>query len=167
MLSYRPRLEVLVLIGMLIVFGVGLGLSYSFLNISQPYPRIISIIGICLTLIELTIFVFQVYRVNKFVPNTRTEFGGFLREVRAILPYVVWILFYFLLIYLVGLIIASGIWTALFLAMLGKMKWYKALIGGIGIGIAAFLIVDLLTLALPTALFDPFEVYRRILRLPF
>ena len=167
MLSYRPRLEVLVLIGLLIVFTVGLGLSYTYLDRSQVYPRVICSIGIALTGLELLIFTLQVSRVNKFVPSLRTEAGGFLREVRAISPYVLWILVYFLIIYLIGLIIASAVWVFLFLVFVGKLKWYKAIVGGLAIGLAAYIIWQALNLSLPTAIYDVFHEFRNDLRLPF
>lgn len=167
MLSYRPRVEVLVLIGLLIVFAVGLGLTWTFSDRGGVYPRVVCSIGIALTAFELIIFAVQVSRVNKFVPSLRVEAGGFLREVRAISPYVLWILIYFLIIYLVGLIIASAVWVFLFLMLIGKLKWYKALIGGLAIGVAAYIIWQALNLSLPTALYDVFHEFRNDLRLPF
>ena len=163
----RPRLEVLVLVVMMAVFAVAFGLTYTFLNRAEIYPRVISGIGMLLVGFELITFVYQTYRRRAELPPVRNEAALFLEEVRGILPYLAWLLFYFLLIYLVGLIIASGLFTLLFLLVLGRMRWQHALLGGVGIGVAAFLITDLLTLALPSALFDPFIEYRRILRLPF
>lgn len=160
MRNYSPRLEFITLLVLLAVFGAGLGLSYTFTERGQIYPQIISIIGIVVTGVELIIFGFQVLRVNKYVPAARAEYAEFWQSVKGVTPFVIALLFYFLLIYLIGLIIASGIWVALFLVIFGRVKPYQAVLGGLAIMGATFVVVELLTLRLPSALWDPFHIYR-------
>lgn len=162
-----PRTELAILVAMLIVFAIGFGLTYTFSARTEIYPRAVSGIAMVLVVLELAAFGLRYYRTRSTAPPVRQEALQIVADIRGIVPYVLWILFYFLLIYLIGLIIASGIFSLLFVLLIGKMKWWQAAIGGLGASVAAFLITDILTLALPTALFDPFIEFRNILRLPF
>jgi len=163
----NPRIEASVLIVIFAVFVAAFIGSYTFISPTDSYPRVISAIGAFLTLIELAAFVFQAYHHRAKIPSARQEVGGMLSDMRGVLPYLVWLLFYFLLIYLIGLIIASGVFTLLFLFIVARLKHYQALVGGLAAGFAAFVITDVLVLALPQALYDPFQEFRNILRLPF
>ena len=166
-LRSRPRLEVATLLLLLLFFAGAFALTYTFAVRAEIYPRIVSAIGMAVITAEIAVFIYQTYKHRHTAPTGRTELAATLQEMRAVLPYVLWLLFYYLMIWIIGLVIASGAFVFLFLLFIGRMKPWQALIGGLATAAAVFLIVDLLTLALPTALFDPFHEFRRVLRLPF
>lgn len=162
-----PRTEILVLLVMLFIFTGAFGLSFTFIPPTDSYPRAISGIGMCLVVLELAVFAYQTYRHRQNIATGRQEAASILNDIQGILPYVIWLLLYFLLIYIIGLIIASGIFAFLFLLLIGRVRWYYALLGGFGALVATFLVSDILVLALPEAVFDVFQEYRNILSLPF
>ena len=168
--SQFPRAQFVVLVLLLATFLAAFGVSFTFAPLTDVFPRYISAIGAFLALVELVLFAHQYWKPDKerrkHAPAAKLELDALLAEFRSISPYILWLLAYFVLIWLIGLIIASGLFALLFLLLVARMKPWEAVLGGLAAAAVVFLIADLLSLALPQALYDPFFVYRRILRLP-
>ncbi len=76
--------------------------------------------------------------------------------LRRIVPYLTWLLAYFVLIRTVGLVLASGIFVALFLRREGGVAWTPALVALVAV--CGFLVTvgNLFGLHWPISLLDPF-----------
>lgn len=63
--------------------------------------------------------------------NLREERPGFfLDHLRSALPYLGWLAGYYAAICLLGLVLASGLFVAAFLAGEGEVAWYRSVVGG-------------------------------------
>lgn len=162
-----PRIELSILLILLAIFIAAFVVSFTFVVTTESYPRLVSGLGIALVSVEIVVFLIQTYRRRQNIPSGEMELRGMLGDIRKVLPYLVWIMFYFLLIYLIGLVIASALFAVLFLFFVAQINWRYAILGGLLAFGGTFVIVDVLQLGLPQALWDPFSIWRSELRLPF
>ena len=73
----------------------------------------------------------------------------------TILPYLVWLGAYYAVIYLIGMVAASGLFVFLFLFREGKVKWYYALPAGLLIIFFLIQMEDVMSLRWPNSIIDP------------
>lgn len=140
---HRDQLLFLVLVAAL--FGWVAIHAQGFHRTARIFPQVVAIAMLVLALIELVSYGLGAWREARHGVGPKgpvEEDGPSLWDgMRQVGPYIVWILAYFLGIYLVGFVVASGVFVALSLMTMGRMRWYAA------IGSTAVLIAGLLVLA--------------------
>ena len=135
-MTRHNREQIFFLFFLLIVFAYAAWDSMSFPTKAQTYPRTVALAAIVVTLIELVLYTLST-RKQKPV-DAADDVGVFTPQFMKILPYLIWLVVFFIVIYLIGIVLASGLFVFAFLLREGKMRWYFAL--GSGLIIIAFLL---------------------------
>lgn len=151
----RHQIEQIVfLLILLAVFAWMFFGAAEFSSQAQTYPRLMSGAAILIAIVELIWYGFGLKNDTDEVSIANTLTGRF----KGILPYLIWLLAYFAVIYVLGMVAASGLFVTLFLIFEGKVKWYYALVAGLII--IAFLISmeDVMSLRWPRSIVDPIEI---------
>ncbi|MEM7116851.1 MAG: tripartite tricarboxylate transporter TctB family protein [Chloroflexota bacterium] len=146
--------QITFLVLMLLLFGWAGFNSLSFPDQAQTYPRTVAFAAVIIVLIELGLYLWGMRSDNEDVPVSETLSGRF----RGIWPYLIWLGAFFLVIYLVGIVIASALFVSIFLIREGNVPWYYAVLAGIIV--IAFLLVmeDVMSFRWPRSLIDPIEM---------
>jgi hypothetical protein len=160
--SRRDRLAGL--LALLVVFTAVVGGSLGFPPRARIYPLFVGGLGVLLSLAGLWAMV----REGPAEPGARempggtghapgTEADSLRVAFGRIAPYLVWLLGYFVLIRMIGLVLASGIFVALFLRREGGVAWGPAF--GALVAVCAFLVAvgSLFGLHWPLSVADPFR----------
>lgn len=151
------RFQLEQLIFLLIILGVAGWMLFESQSFSddkaKTFPQLIASFTVIIVLVELVTFMIS-SRNSPELPASQTISGRF----GGIFPYLVWLLAYFAVIYVIGMVAASGLFVFLFLFREGKVKWYYALIAGLII--IAFLIQleGVMNLKWPRSIIDPIEM---------
>ena len=127
--------------------------SLGFASQAQTYPRLMATAAVILTLVELISYIIS-SRSEEDVPLSQTLSGRF----GGILPYLLWLLAYFAVIYVVGMVAASGLFVGLFLLREGEVKWYYAILAGLIVIGFLILMEDVMSLRWPRSIVDPIEL---------
>ena len=104
----------------------------SFPMKARVFPQVVACAAIVLVVVELLRRFITLRRARS--PRDSQVDQDLLVEERptftdqfvAGLPYLAWIGGFYLLIYLAGFLVASGVFVFLFLTFVGKMRWYAA-----------------------------------------
>ena len=78
--------------------------------------------------------------------------GGFTGHFRKAIPYLCWLVLYYAAIYLVGLMLASGLFVVAFLVREARLKWYRAALGGVLVSVLLMGLASFVGLDWPTGL---------------
>jgi hypothetical protein len=123
------RLVFLALVALLL-FWAGWG-AVSFPPRARIFPQTVAFAALGLALIELTRTLIAWTRGRTEAMPTPEPTGESKRpalheQVVAGAPYVLWIVAYYVGIYLVGFVVASGVFVFLFLNRVGSLRWLAA-----------------------------------------
>jgi hypothetical protein len=159
------RDELVGLLVLLAVFSGAVGGSLGFPPRARIYPLFVGGLGVLLSLAGL----WTLARQEPSGPETAEASGEAGRPAEAqaeslgaafggIVPYLAWLLAYFVLMRIVGLVLASGIFVALFLRREGHVARGPAV--GALVAVCAFLLVvgSLFGLHWPVSVVDPFQL---------
>ena len=136
-----------------LIFLSALILSQQFPDTARRFPRAITLISLIFLLIQLI----KVWLNKKDYAATVTD-KGIVAQFRKIAPYILWIIGFYGLIALIGLVFASAIFIVVFLLRYADMKWYFALLSAVVVVALMLLIGDLLSLRWPFGLLgEPFD----------
>ena len=136
-----------------LIFVGALVLSQQFPDTARRFPRLITIISLIFLVIQLI----KVWLNKKDYPATVTD-KGIVAQFRKIAPYIIWIIGFYGLIALIGLVFASAIFVVVFLVRYADMKWYYALFAAFVVVALMLLIGHLLSLRWPFGLLgEPFD----------
>lgn len=150
------RIEQLVfLLFLLALFGYAFWGSLDFPGQAQTYPRTVAGAAVLITLAELIAYLVNWYRDN--LPDVADE-DTLTARVMGILPYLGWLLAYYIVIYVIGMVAASGLFVFLFLYREGQVKWYYALLAGVFIVLFLIQMEDVMSLRWPDSIVDPIEM---------
>ena len=119
-------------------------LSFSFPESARRFPLVVSVISALFVVIQL-VKVWLKKDSSDASENPKTV----LSQGRKIIPYIIWILGFYLVIFLVGFVIASGIFVFSFLLTQAKLRWYMALLATVLVVAAILFLGDLLSLKWP------------------
>lgn len=139
--------------------------AYEALNFptqAQTFPRSVALVAVAIVLLEMVAFFFTARGDSSSVDTGAEEDAVPADSIRArfsgILPYLLWIGAFYVGIYLIGMVAASGIFMLLFLLLPGKMKWYYALLAAILTVIFLITMEDVMSLRWPRSIIDPIEM---------
>lgn len=161
----RSRDQWVGLLVLLAVFSGVVGGSLGFPPRARIYPLFVGVLGVLLSLAGL----WTLARRQPPGPETAEvsgtsghPAGSGAQSLRAafgsIVPYLAWLLGYFVLMRLVGLVLASGVFVTLFLRREGDVAWAPAI--GALVAVCAFLLAvgSLFGLHWPLSVVDPFQL---------
>ena len=137
----------------LIVFAYAAYLALDFPTQAQTFPRSVALAAILMIVIEMIAYFFSIRGDKTPAPDDsiRATIGG-------IFPYLLWLGAYYIVIYFIGMVAASGLFIFFFLLLPGQMKWYSALFSAVLIIAFLILMEDVMNLRWPSSLFDPIEM---------
>jgi hypothetical protein len=142
------------LLALLTVFAAVAAGSVSFPSRARIYPLFVGIVGVLLATGELWL---QRRRRVAVGDADESEGEGLVTGLRGILPYLAWLAGFLLLAWGVGLVLASGVFTAAFLYREGSVRWLPAALACLGVWGFLLAIGSLFGLHWPTSLIDPFH----------
>ena len=152
----RANVEQLVfLLFLLALFGYSLWASLEFPGQAQTYPRTVAAAAVIITIIELVSYIVS-WR-NETLPEVAPE-NTLTARFMTILPFLAWLAAYYAVIYVIGMVAASGLFVFLFLYREGKVKWYYALLAGVFIIFFLIQMEDVMSLRWPDSILDPIEM---------
>ena len=139
---------------LLLVFAWAAFEANGFNGQARLYPFVISVAGLLIGAVEFGLFGFS-QRGQGSAQSSGETLG---QRFRKALPYLSWLIGLYATIYVIGMVISSGIFVFLFLFKEGKMRWYYALLSGILV--IGFLIImqDVMSLKWPKSLIDPLDM---------
>lgn len=146
--------QITFLVLMLLLFGWAGSNSLTFPDQAQTYPRTVAFAAALIVLIELGLYLWGLRSDNEEVPLSETLSGRF----RGILPYFLWLGAFFIIIYLVGIVIASALFVSIFLIREGNVPWYYAVAAGVIVIVFLLTMEDIMSLKWPRSLIDPIEM---------
>ena len=117
------------------VFAYAAWESQAFPRIAQIHPEIVSLVALVLCVIEAV----RLFRGWFSGARGAALAPTFIPQLRAGMPYVAWIAAYYAAIYFVGFLIASGVFTFLFLRFIGRASWHGAFL--VGLALTVFLVL--------------------------
>lgn len=115
-----------------LLFLAAFVLAKQFPATAQKFPNALLLTGLAFSVLHLL----RVLIDRKSYPSDVTD-KGITAQFKKIAPYIFWILGYYLLIYLVGLVIGSALFIIAFLSRNTTIKWYYGIL-------SAFLVVTLM-----------------------
>ena len=152
----RANVEQLVfLLFLLALFGWALWSSLEFPGQAQTYPRTVAGAAVIITMIELVSYI--VSWSNETLTEVAPE-NTLTARFMTILPFLVWLAAYYVVIYVIGMVAASGLFVFLFLYREGKVKWYYALLARVFIILFLVQMEDVMSLRWPDSIIDPIEM---------
>ena len=152
----RTNIEQLAfLIFLLALFGWAFWQSFSFPGQAQTYPRVVGGAAVLITAAELLSYIIIMIRGK--APKVAKE-DTLTARFLTILPYLLWLAAYYAVIYVIGMVAASGLFVFLFLLIEGKVKWYYALPAGLFILFFLIQMEDVMSLRWPRSIVDPIEM---------
>ena len=107
-------------------------LAKQFPATAQKFPNALLLTGLAFSVLHML----RILIDRKSYPANVTD-KGITAQFKKIAPYIFWILGYYLLIYLVGLVLASAIFVIAFLIRNTTMQWYYTIF-------SAFMVVTLM-----------------------
>lgn len=125
-------------------------LSFAFPESARRFPLTVTILSALFVVIQIL----KLY-LNTKQEDTKEDASNqktVLSQGKKIAPYIIWILGFYLLIYIVGFVIASGIFVFAFLLTQAKLRWYFALISAAIVVAGILFLGDLLSLKWPFGL---------------
>ena len=144
--------QVIFLLLVLLVFAWAAWDAFSFPEKAQTYPRTVALAAVIITLVEL----------GSYTMTLRTQPSGeaavsdsVSTQFFKILPYLFWLGAFYAAIYLMGIIVASGLFVFIFLLREGKMAWYYALLSGLIVIGFLLTMEDVMSLKWPRSVIDP------------
>lgn len=142
----------------LIIFAIAAYMALDFPTQAQTFPRSVALVAVAIVLLEMIAFAFTMRGDSDTDEETKPDIDSIRAKFGGISPYLLWIVLFYAGIYLIGMVAASGIFMFLFLLLLGKMKWYYALLSAMLT--VAFLITmeDVMSLRWPKSIIDPIEM---------
>lgn len=156
----RHNIEQIVFLVLVMLFFAWAGWdSLSFPEKAQTYPRTVAFAAVLIALAELGSYIWSV-RAQKLVPSKEGSDGVTQAETLSakfmqILPYLLWLLACYAAIYVIGMVVASGLFVFLFLLREGKVTWYYALLSGLIVTLFLVAIGDVMGLKWPNSVIDP------------
>ena len=148
----RDRIEQIVfLVLVFLFFGWAASESLSFPSKAQTYPRTVAFAAVAITLAELLSYLWSLRGQKSEIDSSNTLTSKFI----GILPYLLWLLATYAAIYVVGMVVASGLFVFLFLFREGKVPWYYALLSGLIVIGFLLTIQDVMGLKWPKSVIDP------------
>lgn len=154
------EVERLIFLGLVaLVFSWAGWEALSFPSRARIFPQTVAFAALALALIEVarTLIAWRRGRTQAMPPAEQKGRGESKRstlheQVVAGAPYVLWIAAYYMGIYLVGFVVASGVFVFLFLTRVGRVRWLAA-VGATAPLLAAMLAVGTaMNLSWPTGL---------------
>ncbi|HEY8417908.1 MAG TPA: tripartite tricarboxylate transporter TctB family protein [Limnochordales bacterium] len=131
--------------------------SQGFVRTARIFPQVIATAMLILTIAEIISYWRAVQREAREGEGPHgpvEEPGPSLTDgFKEVWPYLIWIGAYFVAIYLVGFVVASAVFVALSVWLMGRMRWYWAF------GSTAVLIVGLMVMAQALSLSWPMGVW--------
>lgn len=158
-MSVRRRDQLAGLLALLALFGSAVVGSLGFPPRARIYPLFVGGLGVLLGLVALLAFARTTPEEDAGTAELQAvESEGLAVAFRRIVPYLLWLLALFSLIRLVGLVLASGVFVAVFLRQEGRVGWPAALAGLVGV--CGFLagVGRLFGLHWPVSVIDPLGV---------
>ncbi len=147
--------QIVFLVLLLLLFGWAFWSSLDFPGQAQTYPRTVAGAAALITLAELLAYIVN-WRKGA-LPEVAEE-NTLTARFMTILPYLAWLLAYYVVIYVIGMVAASGLFVFLFLYREGEVKWYYALLAGVFIVLFLIQMEDVMSLRWPDSLVDPIEL---------
>ena len=148
----RDKLEqIIFLLLVFLFFGWAASQSLGFPDKAQTYPRTVAFAAVIITLAELGSYLWSLRGQKPETAYSDTLTAKFI----GILPYVLWLAAVYAAIYVIGMVLASGLFVFLFLLREGKVPWYYALLSGIIVIIFLLTIQDVMGLKWPKSVVDP------------
>jgi hypothetical protein len=123
----------------------------SFPSKAGLYPWAVGILGLVLAAVEIGLTITRKSKPMEGEPQFQGDDGGLMRGVRQAFPYMLWLGAYYVLIYLLGLVVASGLFIVAFLSLVGKLRWFVALGGAALLVLFLLGVSELLNLYWPDA----------------
>ncbi len=148
----RHNIEQIVFLLLILLFFAWAGWeSLSFPNKAQTYPRTVALAAVVITLAELGSYLWTLRGQKSEEASSDTLTAKFIK----ILPYVLWLCACYATIYVIGMVVASGLFVFLFLFREGDVRWYYALLSGLIVIAFLLLIGDVMGLKWPESVVDP------------
>jgi len=112
--------EQLIFLGLIIcLFAWATWEATGFTGQAKTYPLTVGMAALVIGLVEFVAYAFTARRdENQPTGESLTQ------RFRKALPFLSWLGGLYVLIYLIGMVVSSGIFTCLFLIQKGKMRWY-------------------------------------------
>ena len=112
------------LVAVCLLFAAAAWTAQSFPPRARIFPQVVAVGGFLLGLLAAA----RGFAGKGTLMEERP--GHFLGHLRKAAPFLMWLMAYYVGIYLVGLLLASGLFVAAFLAREGRVRPYRAMIGG-------------------------------------
>lgn len=126
-------------------------LARQFPDTAQRFPNAILLTGLGFTVLHLL----RVLLSKSAYPTGITD-KGIANQFSKIAPYIIWIIGYYVLIFLFGLVIASAIFVIAFLMRHADMAWYYSILSAVIVVTLMLFIGKLLSLKWPFGLLGNF-----------
>lgn len=168
------RVEQLVALGvLLLIFGVAAWDAVDFRGQARTFPLTIGLAMAALVVLEALLFWTRRNRPKAAVEKAAGEQGGAVpgpdeaprpaeqstqiglsQQFMRILPYLLWLLGLYGAIYLLGMVVACGLFAGLFLWRVGNLPWYTSLAAGVGTVLFLMFLGEVMNLRWPDSQFD-------------
>jgi hypothetical protein len=145
----KEKLSLIFSIGFFILFSLMAWEALSFKELARFFPQYIAIGAAVLSLFDIF---FKIKKLQKIKQENEPLHGN----LAAVMKYILWIFGYLIMIYLVGLVLATIIFLAGFLMVEAKLSLVKT---GLSVGVVIILIMffgDVMKLYWPRSLLASF-----------
>lgn len=150
--------EQLIFLGLLIIiFAWAAWEATGFTGQARTYPLVVGTAALVIGLAEFGAYTFTLRRQASTQEGTQSAGETLGQRFSKALPYLSWLAGLYAMIYVIGMVISSGIFAFLFLLREGKMRWYYALLSGISVIIFLIIIQDVMSLKWPKSIIDPLD----------
>ena len=127
---------------------------------ARVFPQVVACAAIVLVVAELVRMFIARHRavsVRDLHPEENLAAGerpAFTDQFVAGLPYLLWIGGFYLLIFVAGFLVASGVFVFFFLTFVGKMRWYAAVGTAVALILALLFLQRTMSLTWPAGLLE-------------
>lgn len=121
---------------------------------ARLYPFVVALAGLVIAIVEFGSFAFSQRQQDPAAANSESLAQRFVKAT----PYLAWLAGLYAAIYVIGMVISSGLFAFLFLLSEGKLRWYYALLSGILVIVFLIVMQDVMSLKWPKSLMDPLDM---------
>ena len=139
---------------LLLIFAWAAFEANGFTGQARLYPFVVAVAALVIGLIEFALYAMK---QRQHAPEQPAE-ETLIERFRKALPYLTWLVGLYATIYVIGMVVASGLFAALFLLREGKMRWYFALLSGLLVIVFLVIMQDVMSFKWPTSLIEPIEI---------
>lgn len=153
-MKHHAREQYIFLGLLLLLFAWAAFEANGFSGQARLYPFVVSVAALVIGILEFGLFGWS----QRGQDSTQSAGETLSHRFRKALPYLSWLLGLYAAIYVIGMVLSSGLFAFLFLLREGKMRWYYSLLSGLLVIGFLLIMQDVMSLKWPKSLIDPLDM---------